>query len=255
MTYATVQGILKNTDLLLDAEEIRSIVVSARSTNRVVEVHAGRGTVHDALLADIRVGDSLTLTLTDAETGNRDLHVGRAVTLHFHMGGYSLESRLECLEQVGDQGLRVSYPAMFRVHSKRQVSRFSIPMNMTCLVEMGLGESGMVRGELQDLNLEGLSFLGEPLAGEMPVNAAVRLRLVPTSLEDSPMELTGILRFSGREGQGGGAVPRYRHSVQVTGALDPELFRCYFNKISTCSHGWFRSAVISAESYRQTTSI
>lgn len=254
MTQSTVQGLLKNTDLLLDAEEIRSVIASARAGNRVLELHAGRGIVRDVLMAEIRFGDSLTLTLMDEAIGNRDLPVGRPVSIHFHMGGYSLESRLECLEQVGEQGIRVSYPAMFRVHSKRQVSRFSIPMNMTCLVEMTV-ESGVVRGELQDLNLDGLSFLGEALPGDTPVNPVVRLRLIPNSDDDLPMELTGIVRFTGCESKSNGSASRYRHSVQVTGALDDELFRRYFSKISTSSHSWFRAAVISAESYRRTTAI
>ncbi|MBF0628126.1 MAG: hypothetical protein HQL91_07880 [Magnetococcales bacterium] len=255
MTHSSVQGLLKNTDLLLDAAVIRSVVASARNRNRTLELHVGSvGEVYHAFLTEICPGDCMTLTLLDAETGNRGLPVGIPMAIHFYMGGYSLETRLECLEQLGNQGIRVGYPAMFRVHSKRQVSRFSVPMDMTCLVEMTLDQT-VVHGELQDINLEGLSFLGRGPATPLAVDSAVRLRLTPVADEDPALELHGVLRFSGQDPAPDGAEAYYRYSVQLTDAQDPEAFRNYFNKISTCSHGWFRASVISAESYRLTTTI
>ncbi|MBF0271044.1 MAG: hypothetical protein HQL98_03055 [Magnetococcales bacterium] len=259
MTHATVQGLLKNTDLLLDKAEIRSVLASACAGKRPLELHAGSGRpVRQAILTAMVPGDSLTLTVLDSESGNGPLSSGMPVVIYFHMGGYSLESKLECLGPVGPLELRVGYPAMFRVHSKRQVSRFTVPMNMTCQVEMILDQT-VISGELQDINPEGLSFLDQGNAGDnpvaIPVNATVRVRLIPSSEGDLPIELTGVLRFSGREPQPGGVVIRHRHSLHVTGMADPESFRRFFGKISSSSHGWFRASVISAESYRLTTAI
>ncbi|MBF0340432.1 MAG: hypothetical protein HQL95_05640 [Magnetococcales bacterium] len=254
MTQATVQGLLKNTDLLMDPHEIRAVVTSAQSGCRPLDLHAGRGRpVRQAVLADSREGHSLILAIQDPQVGNRDLTRGLQVSIRFHMGGYSLESRLDLLEILEDTRIRVAYPELFRVHSKRQASRYVVPMNMSCQVEMW-AEQIVARGELQDVNLEGVSFLGESLSVPLSGNAAVRLCLTPASDGDPPLELTGILRFSGPEHQSG-AAPRYRHSVQVTGAADMDAFRRYFGKISTSSHGWFRAAVISAESYRLTSVI
>ncbi|MBF0191343.1 MAG: hypothetical protein HQL99_09460 [Magnetococcales bacterium] len=255
MTHATVQGLLKNTDLLLDKAEIRSVLASACAGKRSLELHDGSGrVVRQAVLTAMVPGDSLTLTLLDSESGSGEWSGGGAVVIYFHMGGYSLESKTQCLGSLASRELRVAYPALFRVHSKRQVSRFTVPMDMTCLVEMTL-EQSTVRGELQDLNPEGLSFLDDGNQAVIAVNETVRVRLLPSSEGDAPIELTGVLRFSGREAQPGGLVTRHRHSVHVTAMDDPEVFRRYFGKISSSSHGWFRASVISAESYRLTTAI
>ncbi|MBF0212611.1 MAG: hypothetical protein HQM00_03485 [Magnetococcales bacterium] len=255
MSHATVQGLLKNTDLLQDAAEIRSVVESAHRGRRPLELHAGKGqAIRQAMLTEIRAGEWLLLNLPEEEPDNRTFAPGQRLAIYFYMGGYSLESKLECLALLGTRQLRVGFPALFRVHSKRQVSRFTVPMNMTCLVEM-TRDSQVIRGELQDLNLDGLSFLGEASASGIGVEEAVRVRLIPSSAGDAPLEMTGVLRFAGQERHHAGGIPRFRYSVQLVGMMDPEAFRLYFGKISSTSHGWFRASVISAESYRLTTAI
>lgn len=256
MSHSHVQGLLKNTDLLLDQAEIHAVVCAVVEDKRELEVHVGREKGHYlATLIKIVQGESILMSQLEPQEGNYLLLLPNVkVTLFFLMGGYTLETTLACLKPPGKKGVRLSYPALFRVHSKRQVSRFSTPLDMTSFVEM-VGNHGQARGELQDINQEGLSFVGSEVTGEMVVNEEVRLRLLPLGQVESAMELTGVLRFSGLDQGLEGAGARLRYSVQIVSIQDAEAFRLFFSQIKTCSHSLFRASVMSAESYRKIATI
>ncbi|MBF0293962.1 MAG: PilZ domain-containing protein [Magnetococcales bacterium] len=250
MSQSNVQGILKNTDLLLDVTEIRSLLETMRAEKRVIELRAGRDktTFHSHVTA-FQQGQSLALARWEPESHFRQLTTGTRVNLFCLMGGYGLETAVACLAPPTGEELMLNYPGMFRVHSKRQASRFSTPLDMTCQVEM-IGKNGQVHGELQDINQEGLSFLGDETGANAPeINDEVQLRLIPATGEDPVMTVTGILRFSGLDRQKGGFSTRRRYSVQITGIDDPRAFQRYFSKIKTCSHALFRASVMSSENY------
>ncbi|MBF0126184.1 MAG: hypothetical protein HQM02_03135 [Magnetococcales bacterium] len=260
MSHAKVQTVLKNTDLLLDVEEIRALLTAVLTEKRVVEMRIGRDKA--ALVAHLeafREGDFLALSPfgPDAVSGSRleNLSLGTKVTVSCMMGGYALETRLATLETTAAESwVRLSYPGLFRVHSKRQVSRFSTPLDMSSMVEM-VGKADHVRGELQDINQEGLSFLGGDVVCGVALNEEVRVRLLPRATEDPPMALTGVLRFAGLERPKGVQASLCRYSVQITHVEDPKTFQRYFNKIKSCSNGLFRSSVMSSESYCFTVAI
>ncbi|MBF0179115.1 MAG: PilZ domain-containing protein [Magnetococcales bacterium] len=250
MSQSNVQGILKNTDLLLDVTEIRSLLATMRAESRPIELRAARDkTTRHSHVTAFQPGKSLSLARWEPESHFRQLAAGTRVNLFCLMGGYGLETTVACLEPPTGEELLLHYPGMFRVHSKRQASRFSTPLDMTSQVEM-MGKNGQVRGELQDINQEGLSFLGDEAGDNAPqINDEVQLRLIPMTDEDPTMTMTGILRFSGLDRQKGGFVTRRRYSVQITGIDDAKAFQRYFSKIRTCSHALFRAAVMSSENY------
>ncbi|MBF0428251.1 MAG: hypothetical protein HQL94_04955 [Magnetococcales bacterium] len=253
MSRAKVQSLLKNTDLLLNAEDIHFVMDKVLHEKRGLELRVNRGkTLYSASLLQKKAGKSLLISLLKSEVGNQALEPGGLVATLFQMEGYVLESRLTCLKSPDKEGTRLSYPELFRVHSKRQVSRFTIPMEKACIVEMTT-EQGCVHGELLDINQEGLSFHTDKGLWEIPENSAVRLRLIP---ETHPaMDLAGILRHAGRVICNGGDSSRNRYSVQVMDTANLEAFRQYLSEIKTSFLDLFRTSVMSEESYRMITAI
>ncbi|MEO5330653.1 MAG: hypothetical protein H7839_01410 [Magnetococcus sp. YQC-5] len=254
-TRAKVHGILKNMDLLLDVTEIHAILGMVFSEHRVLGVSVGRDkTVHTSRLLDVRHDEWLLLNSLQPGVGNGSLRPGVKVTLYLPMEGYTLATHLACLSSTGPNSMLVTYPNLLRVHSNRQASRFSTSKDKTAHVEM-IGRHGHVLGELQDINLEGLSFLGTDLSGEIHINEEVRLRLIPLHTEYSAMNLTGLVRFFGPDLPTGTASAKNRYSVQITDVENRELFNIFFDDLQKDSREMFRSAVMSEESYRMIAAI
>ncbi len=250
MTRAKVQGVLKNTDLLLDAAEIRSVIATLLKEKRVVNVRIGRDqTDYFASLIKSKDGKSIFITRLEPDSFNQQFVVGGEVHLYCQMSGYSLETTLTCLNNSKADSIRLSYPALFRVHSKRQISRFTTPLNLASFVEM-VGDFGQAKGVLQDINLEGLSFLGSDVSGSFSTNEPVRLRLIPSAQGGDVMEMTAVLLFVGQDRQQPDSSSVSRYSVHITSVDDPSAFHEFFTKIKTSSHDLFRASVMSAESYR-----
>ncbi|MBF0368349.1 MAG: PilZ domain-containing protein [Magnetococcales bacterium] len=261
MSKGDIREILKNSDLLMDGREISKIVAVAITGDQPLEIRLedGQGPFSSHLLKSVKgrrgKPDLLQISPLDPWPGKKRIRPGKSVDVRLFMGGYALISRLTLLEGEDKGGrespLQLSFPTFFRVEAPRQVSRYPVPGQFPCTVILTDSDNTPIKGILQDINQEGVSFslaMGEL---ELRQGDETVLTIQPQEPNQTECRLSGRVLFAREEDEPDESSGKkwMRYSLRIGEIEDEQAFERLFANIKLFAEERFGKSVLTANSY------